>query len=215
MKRAVHVVRSCTGSLAIAGLMLIAACQGRDTAGDRAGADHSKSATTQEIKMTKQDKKFFEVELDTNSPNDCTPELPDDDEYLGIMIAAPSRAPFKLGEPVGARGSFANVPICGAFVMDIPSPPTDEPMMFHVVNRATGDEYEGPIVMADEVTDIPPPEDTPVPAEDLEGMSVTGYFNHNLVDYVPLPVGPAVYDVTVLWRGKKSNTVTVELFEEK
>ncbi len=48
------------------------------------------------------DRDFFKVELDTFSPNQCSPNFPDE-STRGIIISAPKRAPFEYGKSVGER----------------------------------------------------------------------------------------------------------------
>lgn len=161
------------------------------------------------------DKKFFEVELNTNSPNECSPKFPDGSPF-GIIIAAPKRVSFEYGKTVGEHGKMMSVPICGTVFMDIPSPPTDELMVFHVMDTVTGDIYEKPIVDLDESPDEPFPEEDQFPSpEELEDLSVISYFNYDLLDYIKLSSNPGIYNVKVLWRGKQSNTVTIEIYEKK
>lgn len=162
--------------------------------------------------MTSEDRLFFEVELGTNSPCECTPALPDGATQV-IVIAAPTRVPFELGVATGERGKFTSIPICAAYVMNVPSPPSDEPILFHVTNRETGKQYEGPLQEVDESPEEPPPEDDPVPAETLVGVSVTGYFNHNLLDHVSLPPEQGTHEISVSWRGVRSNVAVVDLLE--
>lgn len=153
--------------------------------------------------MTTSNQKFFEIKLDTASPNECSPILTSD-ATKEIRLAAPTHSPLSASPVV--------IPICGTFVMPVPSPPTDEPIMFHVLVVATGDSFAGPLRCLDEHPQAPPPESEPLPAEATANMMVGGYFNQNLLDHVEFPLEKGVYEVTVRFQGVESNSVRIELF---
>lgn len=200
------------GRWVLVGVLSCLAChpKARQQAAMEASAPPS---TVEEKPMTTEDKKFFAIELDTNSPNECSPKVPSGAGQV-IAIAAPTRVPFERGK-LGPRGAFAIVPICGTTMMSVPSPPTNEPIVFHVQDPKTKKTYEGPLRMLDESPDIPPDDDVPPSPESLKGVFVTSYFNQNLLDHVALPIGAGKYEVYVSWRGVISNHVPFEIFEQK
>ena len=67
------------------------------------------------------DKMFLEVELNSLEENACSPKAPDE-SFRGLLIQAPTRVSFKKGEPVGDRGAFAAIPVCGYYHVDLPFP---------------------------------------------------------------------------------------------
>ena len=156
-------------------------------------------------------KVFLDVPLNQNVPHACSPPAPLS-TWRGVVVRAPARILFKRGEKVGPNGAFAAIPICGYFRVDVQLG-SKEPMTLVAVARASGKVFSGPIVETDPGLMIPPPAAPPLTEEDVKGTASGGYFNPNLVDFVPLPPGPGTYDVHVEFRQFKSNVVTIELVE--
>lgn len=165
--------------------------------------------------MPVEDKMFDDVPLGSNEPTPCSPEPPDP-SFEGILINAPSRVSFEEGETVGRREAFARIPICGFYRLSPPSPPKyptiQEGMVLVAVNTETGERYSGTLADPDPVA--PPPDTEPPPADVLADIVVSGYFNPNLADYVPLPAEEAIYDVHVELDEMKSNVVRITVEEE-
>jgi len=169
--------------------------------------------------MATDDSAFAEVKLNSLEPNACSPEPPDA-AFRGILIRAPKRVTFDPDERVGDRDAFAAIPICGIYILDVGSmPPHDntiEAMELVAVNDETEAEYTGR--MMDPDPQVPPPADGLPPPDKAEnvGVSVSGYFNPNLADYVALPEEPATYTVYVRLGEKiTSNEVKIELVEKE
>jgi hypothetical protein len=156
---------------------------------------------------------FLDVPLNQNQPHRCSPTQKDP-RWRGVLIRAPSRVSFKEGESVGDRGTFAAIPICGYFHMDLRLDIPLDPMLLVAVDRKTKQVFSGPIVELDESPEIPPPDELPVTEEQIKGMAGGGYFNPNLADFVELPQVSATYDVHLEYRGFDSNVVTIELVKE-
>jgi hypothetical protein len=168
-------------------------------------------------KVSATDREFAAVELNSLEPNACSPRPPDD-AFRGVLIRAPSRVTFKESERVGRFGAFAAIPICGYYQLELAAlPPCDDvvqAMRLVAVDVATGEEHSGHMVDADP-GEPPPIEEPPPTAEELEGLSVGGYFNPNLADFVPLPERAAVYDVFVELGEFRSNTARIEVVEQR
>lgn len=171
--------------------------------------------------MSPDDQVFQEVELGSLGPNPCSPHEPEDPAFRGILINAPAVVRFKRGVRIEQDDTFAAIPICGYYILDVPYPPKYpsalEAMRLVAVNRETGEIRIGPVI--DRGDEVPPPETAPLTKEELAGVSVAAYFNPNLAAFVPLPENPGVYDVRVELgqRGTEdfiqSNTVTIEIVE--
>ena len=166
--------------------------------------------------MAMDDEKFRSVPLNSLEPNECSPR-PADFFFRGILLNAPQQVAFKKGEYIGPRRAFAGIPICGYYMLAATSIPQGHDVLSSIClmarNIKTGKEYSG--MIRDPDPQPPPPTDVPQPSpEDLAGLSVGGYFNPNLVDYVPIPAEPGIYEVHAEVGDIKSNTVTIELVQK-
>jgi hypothetical protein len=163
--------------------------------------------------VTEADRVFFEVSLESDGANACSPRYPGPN-WLGIVIRAPSRAPFRREALPDAHGAFATIPICGFYQVPVIPDPAKPGVVLTAVDRATRKTYSGMITSLDPSPVVPPRRTSPPPSpSELKGLSVGCHFNTNLLWFVKVPAAPAVYEVFATFKGQTSNKVTVELFE--
>jgi hypothetical protein len=147
--------------------------------------------------MADDDRSFFDVNLAVDDENACSPKVPDQPSWRGVLIRAPSRVPFRRGAPRDDHGAFTTFPICGYYFVDVAPDPAKRGVVLTAVDRAHGKTYSGEITSLDDTPVVPPPRSSPVPKSQLKGLAVGRHFNANL-----------------LWfKGQVSNEVTVELYE--
>ena len=171
--------------------------------------------------MSFNDKMFENVELDTLEPSPCSPEIPDDPSFQGILINAPRKVTFKRRKRIGFKRVVASIPICGYLQQLVSKIPEegDEALLIVAINKKTQKEYSGYMVYP-EMEEPPPPDEQPLTEEEIEDLSIGIYFNPNLPVYVPLPEEAGVYDIHVELGERetedflKSNVVTIEIIEE-
>ncbi|MCB9593036.1 MAG: hypothetical protein H6719_09915 [Sandaracinaceae bacterium] len=145
-----------------------------------------------------------QVPLDTFARNAATPSAPDA-SFRGLIVRVPTEVRIDAGEePV--------IPIAGFGLLDVPSPPTDEPMLLIAVDEA-GDEHQGVIAPVDEGPVIPPPALPPPDPADLVGVFVESYFNPDLVATCSLAPPFGRYRVRVEYRGFVSNEEEVAVVD--
>ncbi len=141
--------------------------------------------------MTFDDKRFAEVELNSLGPSACSPEVPADRSFRGIIIVAPKLIFFSPRQL-----SALTIPVCGFLRQEALRMPDGgaETMRIVVVNQETGDEYSGYPVFSD-MPEPPPPDENPIRPEELEGIVVGVYFNFDLMEVVRLSREDGTYDV--------------------
>ncbi len=164
-----------------------------------------------ERRMGDADEAFFKVDLESNAESPCSPKPPGAG-WRGVLIRAPSRAPFGKGVPPGGHGAFATIPVCGYTLVEACGEP-GEGILLTAVDRATGKRYTAPLVTPEEGTVAPEPIRAPVHPSRLAGLASGGFFNTNLLWTLDLPRAPAVYEIQAQLKGHTSNTVTVELYD--
>lgn len=170
--------------------------------------------------MTIDDMDYQEIETGILGPTPCSPAEPADPLFRGILINAPHRVAFQQSQVVPQTEPFAKIPICGYYHIDVVYPPPYpsilDGMRLVAVNRGTKERYVGRVIDRSDAVP-PPPEDAPFTQAELEGISVAAYFNPNLLEFVPLPQIPGVYDVFIELGDRteppfyRSNRVTIEI----
>jgi hypothetical protein len=164
--------------------------------------------------MNMDPKEFLDVPLNSKQRHGCSPAIPSDPKWRGVIIRAPRQVWFKPGEIIGRMGAFAAIPICAYHLVDVVAGGPPAPIILVATNRRTGQVFSGPITESDPSPRMPPPvQGPPLTARQVQGLASGGYFNPNLADFVPLPQESATYDIHVEFREFKSNVVTVELIE--
>jgi len=169
------------------------------------------NAETEAVAMAIDNKKFLSVELNSDSENDCSPKIDPEEDFDGIVIAAPTEVSFETGKPV-SDGQFAAIPICGFYQLDMAEMMKDSTIRLYVKNTETDVILSGAMLDKDPGTEAPLPfEEPPMDPEDFRGQSIGAYFNPNLPNYVDLPALPAKYQVLVQIGAKKSNIVEIDV----
>jgi hypothetical protein len=166
--------------------------------------------------MALPDEMFEKIQVGMLGPTPCSPQK-QDLSFRGILINAPKQVLFKKGQRIGRLGAFVLIPVCGYYHLNVPSPPKYsniiEAMTLVAINIETKQRYAGPMIDPD--TAAPPPRREPPPREMVANISVEGYFNPNLANYVSLPQEPGTYAIHVELENIKSNIVQVKLVESK
>lgn len=161
--------------------------------------------------MTNKNKDFESVELNSDIQNDCSPEISNDSNFVGIAINAPTSVTFNPSKPA-ADGSFVVIPLCGYYQLDMAKLLEDAVIRLFAMNIETEEVYRGTLVDEEPGSEAPLPFDEPdLSPEDLEGQLLGAYFNPNFAAYVSLPIEQAKYKILVQIGETKSNVVDVEL----
>jgi len=165
--------------------------------------------------MATDDRLFLNVPLNTNDRNPCSP--PDmGPVWRGVMIRAPRRVFLKRSTIGGRSVTLPDIPICGYMLLDVPTVPSNYRLRLVAIDVATGKTYSGNVVELDRSPTVPPPvKPKPLTPQEAAGLASGGCFNPNLTDFVDLPKLPAVYAVHVEFRGRKSNSVTIEVVKRE
>ncbi len=163
--------------------------------------------------MTVSDAAFEQVELNSRERSACSPaepRLP----WHGIVVQAPTQVGFKSGQPV-ADGTFAAIPICGFYRVDLGKLIGGTPMMLVVTNLQDHTQYRGAVLDEDPGHMEPNPNRRPIDPAKLEGMSTGSYFNPNLAKKVALPEVEATYEVHAEYGGAVSNSVRISVVRRR
>lgn len=194
--------------------LLLAVSGGCEVPAGRPRSAPAQKGFTMAKKQQDNNERFEKIPIGELGPNACSP-MPPGAAFKGILIDAPTEVAFKKGQRFGRSGAFARVPICGFYRLSPASPPKPgtilEAMKLVAVDLETGQRYVGAMIDPDPA-EPPPPRPAPSRAA-LANVTVSGYFNPNLVEYVPLPARPAAYQVHVELDDMKSNTVKIRLVE--
>lgn len=132
--------------------------------------------------------------------------------WRGIMVRAPEEIFFTPGKPATPYGEFAIVPLCGYHLVEVNRKMIGEPMRIVAKNLETDQVYEGPIRPISSGSIVPPPPDSPdLASRLLPGQAFGGFFNPNLVNFVPIPPEAASYEVFVRLGDAYSNRVIIHI----
>lgn len=154
--------------------------------------------------MNHDDELFFRIALNSTEPTACSPADPGP-EWRGILIRAPESIRI-------AKGIF---PVCGFYNVDMAELEDGRPITIFAIEQPSQRTYVASMTEEDHSPEEPEPELEPVDSKLLEGMSIGGYFNINLYDYLQLPPDSATYTLFVQYGLKQSNTVTVKLIGQQ
>jgi hypothetical protein len=149
---------------------------------------------------------FALVEDGSLLPSPCSPDVESEDEFIGIRIAAPSRA-------VLTEGAAPRVMICGGYSLPL-----------HYAGLGTSLEHGAWIVAsglsAEQVFVIPvvsdlgePPDEAPAIHAPSPNVTVVEYFNRDIGDR--LPAEPGTWFVFAMIGEAVSNVVKIELSSEE
>lgn len=89
--------------------------------------------------------------------------------------------------------------------------PPDARLRLVALDQRTKQEYAGGVGQRDASPDVPPPKTSEPPAETLQRMVITGYFNTDLVATVKLPWASAIYRIHAELAGNLSNEITIQV----
>ncbi len=152
--------------------------------------------------------KYDDVPFGTHERSACSPPVPEDVAWRGVVIQARSHVAFVPSRPA-ASGRFAVVPVCGYSMIDLPKLMDGQAMQLIFTDTATKQVFRGPVLEVDDNPQEPPPERAPIDPATPANMATGGYFNLDATQYVALPMRAATYKVVVEYGGSRSNAVTV------
>lgn len=150
--------------------------------------------------------------------NACSPEI-DDDEFRGIVLAAPQTVRFTAGEFDPITGAFAPVIVCGTYVFGFTEMGLDGDFVESIVLVAVDEErretFSGTMsAVENELVEPSVFDTTDLEPEDFAGDVITGYFNPNLATVLGLPERAADYVVYALLGPYESNRVRIAVRED-
>lgn len=138
------------------------------------------------------DSDFAQVVAGSLLRSACTPPEADDFGFRGLRLAAPSRVELVAGQRDPLFGAFARLLVCGCYCFDANYLGLREQFLEHIVLVAVDlrqhRAYAGRMQAVPNAIAMPSPFDDQIMTEaDWAGRSVTGYFNPNLAELLPLP----------------------------
>lgn len=167
------------------------------------------------------DAAFDQVKAGSLSPSPCTPEVDEDDfDYRGIAISAPTRVEFVPGQIDPMTGAFARLIVCGTYTLDGNYLGLREQFLERLVVVAVDTThhraYSSGVLAVQNPVSLPDPFDDEVLTEaDWAGRVVTGYFNPNLAEVMPLAAEEASYVVYVVLGRYVSNVVRIDVEQHR
>jgi hypothetical protein len=163
-----------------------------------------------------EDRRFESVFPGSLQPYSCSPELPDDPEFRGVILAAPRVSPLARDPDTGA---FARVIVCGAYQLDADYLGLRERFLGRLlvvaVDVRTHRPFAGVVRVPGGDIDPDPFAGRGLLPSDFAGRSVGGYFNLNLASRLRLPEGEADYHVYATVGEFVSNVVRIEVRRER
>jgi hypothetical protein len=157
------------------------------------------------------DETFAAVDAGSGNRSACSPTI--DGNFVGILINAPEKVVFTPGTRDSVSDAFARFIICGAYRLDAWE--LYQLGGFRPGAKLVATDADHDDVFADEMHPPHPMQPQPNPpkwtAQEFAGQTELGYFNENLLDFLPLPQRPGRYDVFVTFGPHRSNVVTVTL----
>jgi hypothetical protein len=157
--------------------------------------------------------RFAKIEPGSGEPNECTPQVAKD--FIGIRIAAPETVIYTPGARDQFTGAFAKVMICGVyqfndyFLQEYGNPVKNASLV--AVDAVSHQVYTGKMTHGHPEVRPPGPPSPRRTADELKDSFEEGWFNENLLDYLPLPEALATYQVYLTLGPEKSNVVTIGL----
>ena len=155
---------------------------------------------------------YNEIEVGTRQQSVCSPSVPRS-PWHGVVINAPERIIPVLGETLV-------IPVCGYYLISVLAIMDGAPLSIRV-DLIDSDIYYTGVVQdnednSDDEPDVAPPDDAPVNSrEDLEGVLTGGYFNIDLLSYLPHGLFTGTFDVTMSYAGSHSEPVRIVITEPK
>jgi hypothetical protein len=152
------------------------------------------------------DQVFQSVVLNSEEEFECSPVVPQDVEWRGILIRAP-----KVVECLIEKGRVkSKIPICAYYFLEMDREFSVSPFVLVARDVDTGIIYKGPMLEVDDGYEIPPPGDDDTLGDTAPAGAIGGYANPNLSHYVRLPAS-GTYFVTLERGRQKSNKVEVRV----
>jgi hypothetical protein len=155
------------------------------------------------------DEAFASVDAGSGNRSAGSPTL--DASFNGILINAPEKVVYTPGARDPVSGAFARFIVCGAYRLD--GWELYQLGGFREGAKLVATDVDHHDVFADKMLPPHPMQPQPNPpkytAQDFAGQTEQGYFNENLLDFLPLPQRPGRYDVFVTFGPHRSNVVTV------
>lgn len=151
------------------------------------------------------DDPYATVIFDSYIESECSPNIPDDDEWLGILINVPDKYNIKLDEPM-------KLPICGGYLLETKTI-MGLRLVVHLYNVTEPDKIISAQI-APPPTDgrkIKPPQMEPLDSSLFEGMVTEAFFNIDATKHLTVPLTPGTYTVTVSFGDVVSNAREIKL----
>ena len=153
---------------------------------------------------------YNEIEVGTRQQSVCSPAAPRS-PWQGVIINAPATIIPQLGEPMV-------IPVCGYYLISVLAIMDGAPLSVRVDLIDSDIYYTGLVQDEDESSedepDVAPPDDAPVNSrEDLEGVLTGGYFNIDILSYLPHGLFTGTFDVTMSYGGSTSEPVRIVIAE--
>lgn len=149
---------------------------------------------------------FADVPFGAVSAAACSPQIIDP-RFKGIVIRVPDTVRVIAGEDLV-------LPICGYYQLD--TAPLIMGADIHIHARGVGATSLPPTsgeVVADDGDNEPlaPPPAAPIDPRDYQGQVSESYFFYDAQRYLPVRLGPGVYDIVVSYGRAQSNVARVEI----
>jgi hypothetical protein len=160
------------------------------------------------------DAQFDQVIAGSLLPNPCTPVPTDELDFRGLLLQAPTDVWFQPGQRDPLFGAFARMLVCGIYCFDANYLDLRERFLERIVLVAVDvvqhRAYSTRLRAIPNAIAVPSPLDgMPLSAADWAGRSVTGYFNPNLAEILPLPAEETSYVVYAALGTYLSNVVRI------
>lgn len=153
---------------------------------------------------------FEQVKPRSTDESACSPHLERD--FVGIRLNAPSVVHYTPGHKEPFSGAFARILICGAYTLNsaFVTHIGNVPQSITVVAKNLDSQavYTGKLDPGHPMR----PSRYQYSEEEraaMERQFVSGWFNENIAEYLPIPAAPARYDVFVTLGAFASNIVTI------
>ncbi|MEZ4301228.1 MAG: hypothetical protein R3B70_40210 [Polyangiaceae bacterium] len=141
---------------------------------------------------------------------------PEDSDFRGLLLAAPTRVTFNPGRRDPMQDSFEAIPVCGTYVFDVNHLGLQDQLVEHTVLVAV--EARTMAVYTSAVAEVTGPPrgsgslfDVP---ESIGPAWITGHFNVDLAALLDLPPAEADYHVYAVLGEHASNALHIEVRRE-
>ena len=148
---------------------------------------------------------FANIPYGTVASAPCAPRVTDP-RFKGIVIRAPERVVVKASERV-------SLPICGYYQLDTGPLVSGAEIHVHVRTADGRASQSGQVVtdMGENEPEVPDPKAGRIDPGQFQGQVSESYFYYDAIRYLPHPLPPGEYDVSVSYGQNRSNTVRVQI----